>query len=110
MLVITTGFLALHLIYSWHWAVYVSLAAGLIGIVSPYLSRKIEWIWMKLGKLLGYVVPNILLGLVFFLILFPISLISKIFRKDPLMLSRQYESYFVKIDKAVEKDDLRKIW
>lgn len=110
MLVISTGFLALHLIYSWQWAIFVSLAAGIIGIVSPFLSRKIAWAWMKLAKLLGYLVPNILLGIVFFLILFPISLLSKLFKKDPLMLANSYESYFIKIERESEKQDFEKIW
>lgn len=110
MLVISTGFLALYLIYSWRWAVLISLAIGIIGIVSPFLSRKIAWAWMKLAKLLGYIVPNILLGIIFFLFLFPISLLSKLFKKDPLMLSRSYDSYFIEIERETEKQDFEKIW
>lgn len=110
MLVITTGFLAVYLLKSWQWALYVSLAAGVTGIVSPRLSRKIEWGWMKLGKLLSYVVPNILLTLIFYLVLFPVALLSRIGRKDPLMLSRDHESYFIEVDREIEPEEFEKIW
>ena len=110
MLVISMGFLALHLIYSWQWAIYVSLVIGIIGIVSRSLSRKIAQAWMMLAKILGYIVPNILLSLIFFLFLFPISLLAKLFKKDPLMLSREHSSYFVDIEKEMDKRDFEKIW
>jgi hypothetical protein len=110
MLIISTGFLVIYLLKSWQWAVYVSLGAGIVGIVSPFLSRKIEWLWMKLGKLLSYIVPNILLTLIFYLILFPIALLTKLGRKDPLMLSPDHESYFVDVGKEIEPKDFEKIW
>lgn len=65
---------------------------------------------MKLAKILGYIIPNILLSLVFFLFLLPISLISKLFTKDPLMLSDKYKTYFIEINKEVEKESFEKIW
>jgi hypothetical protein len=110
MLVISMGFLVLYLVKAWHWAVIVSLSAGIIGILSPFLSRKIEWAWMKLGRLLGYIVPNILLGIVFYLILFPISLLARLSRKDPLMLSKDQGSYFVDVEKETDRKDFEKIW
>jgi hypothetical protein len=110
ILTISMGFLVLYLLKDWHWAVIVSLSVGIIGIISSSLSGKIEWAWMKLGKLLGYIVPNILLGMVFYLVLFPISLLSRIFRKDPLMLSKDHETYFVDVEKETDRKDFEKIW
>jgi len=110
IIVISTGFLILYLIFSWHWAIIVSLVVGVIGIASPFLSKKIEWLWMKLSKLLGYIVPNILLSLVFYLLLFPISLLYKLFVNDPLMLSNKYKTYFIDINKKMDKKSFEKIW
>lgn len=110
VLIISMGFLILFLIFKWEWAVYVSIFVGLIGIISRYLSKKIEWLWMKLAKILSFIVPNILLTLVFFLILYPISLISRIFTKDPLMLSGKHDSYFVDVDKEFTKKNFEEIW
>lgn len=110
ILVISMGFLILYLIFAWKWTIIVSLAVGLVGIISTFLSQKIEWAWMKLAKILGYIIPNILLSLVFFLFLLPISLISKLFTKDPLMLSKNYDSYFIEINKEADKGSFEKIW
>lgn len=110
MLVISMGFLILYLIFSWQWAVIISLIVGLLGIVSVSVSRLIEKGWMRLADILSYIIPSILLGMVFYLILFPISLFSKLFTKDPLMLSKRYDSYFVNIDKKLDKKSFEKVW
>ena len=110
MLVISMGFLAIYLIFSWNWAVWVSLGAGITGIISERLSKRIEWLWMKLAKVLSYIIPNILLTLVFFLILFPLALLSRLFNKDPLMLSPKYKTYFIEINQEMEKSSFNKTW
>jgi len=40
----------------------------------------------------------------------PLSLLSKLFRKDPLMLSKKYKSYFIDINKEISKESFEKIW
>ena len=110
ILVISMGFLVLHLLFSWQWTVIISLVLGVIGITSPYLSGKIELIWMKFAKILGYIIPNVLLSIVYYIFLFPISALSKIFNKDPLMLSRKYPTYFIDINKEIDKKSFEKIW
>ena len=44
MPVISTGFLHLYFIFSWHWAIIVSLVVEFIRIASPFLGKKIEWL------------------------------------------------------------------
>jgi hypothetical protein len=110
MLIISMGFLFLFIVFSWKWAVIVSFAVGIVGIVSPFLSRQIEWAWMKLARVMGYIVPNILLTLAFFLFLYPLSLLSRLFRKDPLMLSKKYNTYFIDINKVMTKESFERIW
>ena len=110
ILVISMGFLVFHLIFGWKWALYVALGVGILGIASPWLSQQIEWAWMKLAKVLGYIVPNILLSIVFFIFLFPMAVIQRLFRKDPLMLSPKHNTYFIEVNKQMEKPEFEKIW
>jgi len=110
VLVISMGFLALFLIFEFKWAGYLSLLVGCIGALSDTLSQKIEWFWMKLSLVLSYIVPTILLTIIFYCILFPIALLSKLFTKDPLLLSAKYDSYFVKVDKSMDKKSMENIW
>lgn len=110
VLVICIGFLALFMIFDWQWALITSLVVGLAAIISGALARLIEKGWMGLAKILSYIIPSILLAVVFYLVLFPLSLVSKLFTKDPLMLSKKYDSYFVKVDNEVDRESLEKIW
>jgi hypothetical protein len=110
ILVISMGFLILFILFSWHWALITSLATGIVGIISGSLSRIIERGWMKLSQILSHIIPSILLGIVFYLFLFPISLISKLFTKDPLMLSNKYKTHFIAINKEFDKNSFEKIW
>ncbi|MBL7742091.1 MAG: hypothetical protein JNN00_01330 [Chitinophagaceae bacterium] len=110
ILVISMGFLVMYLVFGWKWAVYVSLATGITGATSAYLSQKIEWAWMQLARVLSYIVPNILLSLIFFLILFPAALINRLFTKDPLMLSGKYKTYFIDVNRKMDKKAFEKTW
>jgi hypothetical protein len=104
------GFLLVYLKFHWQWSIITTLVVGIIGIASPFLSRQIERLWMKLAVLLSYIIPNVLLTTVFFVFLFPIAIISRLFKKDPLMLSNNYKSYFIDVNKTVDKKSFEKIW
>lgn len=110
VLTISTGFLFLYFIFSFHWAIIVAAMIGSFGILSSFISYKIEWFWLKLAQFLSLIFSNILLTAVYYFILFPISLVSRFFSKDPLMLSRKYKSYFVDREKKLRKEDFEKTW
>lgn len=111
MLTISMGFLVIYLIGHWNWALIIALSIGIIGMFSDFLSAKVEWIWMKLTKILSLIVPNILLGAVFYVILFPIAILSRLFsKKDPLQLNKQKLSYYLSESKVFKKDDFTYPW
>ena len=86
------------------WRVTAALSALLIvtGILYPTLLRPIEWFWMKLALVMGFVVTNVLLTLVFLIGVTPTGFIMRMFGKDPLGMrtGRQIDSYW----KDVEPD------
>ena len=110
VLTISTGLLFLYFIFSFHWAIIVAAIIGTCGILSSFISYKIEWIWLKLAQFLSLIFSSILLTAVYYFILFPISLVSSFFSKDPLMLSRKHKSYFVDSEKKLRKEDFEKTW
>ncbi len=110
ILTITVGFIVLHLIFKHNAFLYIALGIGVCGIVSAYLSEKISILWYKLAELLGYFIPKIVLSLVFYLFLYPISLLARLSNKDHLMLRNSYESYFITRTRKTEKSDFEKTW
>lgn len=111
VLTISMGLIVMFLVFDWKWAIVASLVIGLVGVFSPYLSKKIEFLWMKLAYFLGLIVPNILLGAVFYLFLFPISLLSKLFKKnDPMFLTNKQNSTYVVTNKEFAKTSFEKPW
>jgi ABC-type microcin C transport system permease subunit YejE len=111
VLTISVGFTVLYLMTKWDWTIITALAVGLAGVFSTYLSKKIDFIWMKLSLLLSLIVPNVLLTIIFFLLLFPIALLSRMFgNKDPLNLKNKNESYFKSTDRPIDKASFEKLW
>jgi hypothetical protein len=110
-LIISMGFLMVFLIYRLDWAIMVSLSVGLIGALFEGVSKLIEKVWFKLAKILSFIVPNILLAFVFFLFLFPLSLLNKLFRKsDPLKLRNNSPSLFKNRNELISKSHFENMW
>lgn len=103
------GFLLIYIISGSQLFLYFSLIVGLLG-VSDSMSKIIDKLWMGLAKLLSYIVPNILLTIIFYLILLPFGLIFRILNKDPLLLSSDLKTYWVMEEKEYERESLEKPW
>lgn len=113
VLTLSVGFIVLYFITDWKWTIPAALLVGLAGIFSPYLSAKIDYLWMKLAWFLSLVIPNILLSVIFFLLLFPIALLSRLFNqanKDPLNLQNKAQSNFKSSNKYFDKVSFEKPW
>jgi hypothetical protein len=112
VLTISMGFLVLFLITDIQWFIWASLVIGIAGVLSNFLSGIISDLWMRLARILSYIVPNILLTLVFFIILFPLSLLSRVFSKakDPLKLKKAYSTTFSDVNTEYNKEYFEKMW
>lgn len=111
VLIISVGFIIVFFITELKWALYVALTVGLLGIISNKLSDFIDFLWMKLAKVLSYIVPNILLTCIFYIFLFPIAILSRIFGgKNTLQLKGKEDSIWVTRDSNFEKSSFEKMW
>ena len=89
LLVICLGFLALGYIFKVENLKLASLIIGVTSMLIPPIGRLILKGWEYLALGLGWVNSRILLTIVFYLILTPVALISRIFNKDKLKLKKQ---------------------
>ena len=69
---------------------------GLVTLTAPRLLAPFNLAWFKLGLLMGMVVSPIVLGIIFFVILTPVAIVSRLFGRDELRLKRNaMQSYWV---------------
>jgi hypothetical protein len=68
------------------WALAVAGVLALVALVRPKLLARINWLWTKLGLLLGKVVSPIALGILFYAVLTPLAVVMRLRGKDPLRL------------------------
>lgn len=111
VLVITTGFLVLGLLLHRPVLLDVALVVGIAGVLSGYLSRKIDWCWTKLSVALSFVSNTVLLTLVFILVLTPVGLLRRLSRKNRMAwFDAARTSNFIERDHTFQKGDLEQTW
>ncbi len=111
LLAIVIGFISIALIFKTSWTLWIALSLGALGLISNTIALKIHILWTRLGLVLGHVIPPILLSLIFFIVLFPLALLSRLFGdKDPLLLKKTDKSLFKTVDKSFEKETFEKTW
>jgi len=111
VLTICIGLIILYLITKSEWTLMAAMFIGLAGLFSTYLSTKIDYVWMKLSWLLSLIIPNVLLFIIFFFLLFPTALLSRLFgQRDPLNLKNRSQSNFKDTNKKFDKFSFEKPW
>lgn len=111
VLVITVGFLVLYLISKQNVFLYIALGVGILGALSSFLAEKIDWIWSKLGWVLSFIVPNIIMTIIFYLVLTPTAFLSRIFGKSDVMdLKNTNESLWKSKNTTYSRESFEKPW
>ena len=91
------------------WSLFVGVPSLILGILKPSFLIYPYKVWMALGHSLGWINSRIILGLVFLLVLQPISFIMRLFGYDPLRKKKNKEiSYREK--KEFNRIDLKRIF
>ena len=87
--------------------IIISVVFLVLGLLNSKLLSPLNEIWIKFGEILGRVIAPLIMALVYFLILTPISLLVRAFGKDLLGLkySKQQNSYWIKRKKEISTMD-----
>ena len=112
IIVIAGALLFIHFRYDVVELTYISFGLIVISIISKFATGVIAWLWFKFAEGLGYVMSKVILTVVFFVFLYPVSLLKKLFSgTDELKLKRMdTDSYFTTRDHKYLKEDLDKVW
>ena len=83
------------------WSIILSLIFFILGLLNSNILSPLNKIWFKFGIILGGIVSPIIMGLVFFLVVTPTSLILRLFKKDILNLKKNdsISYWIIKSDK-----------
>ena len=78
-----------------------------LGLLNSKILSPLNKAWIKLGEILGKVIAPIVMAIVYFLILTPISLIVRLFGKDliGMKFNNDIKSYWVKRKKHLGSMD-----
>ena len=75
----------------------------ILGLINSKLLTPLNKSWIKLGEILGIIIAPIVMALVYFVILTPVSFIVRIFGKDLLSLKllKEKETYWIERKKSL---------
>ena len=83
--------------------IIASLVFLILGLLNSKLLTPLNKSWIKLGEILGIIIAPIVMALVYFVILTPVSFIVRVFGKDLLNLKflKEKDTYWIKRKKSL---------
>lgn len=65
---------------------FISIFFLILGLMNSKLLTPLNFAWIKFGQIIGKVISPIIMGIVYFIVLTPISFILRMFGKDLLKI------------------------
>ena len=84
------------------WSLIISLIFLILGIANSKLLTPLNKIWFKFGIFLGKIVSPLVMSIIFFLLVTPIGILMRLFKKD--LLNLKYNS---KKSYWIEKNEIK---
>lgn len=111
VLTILVGLLIVNYFAKKELILWIAIGIGVLSVLSSWIRNTIHFLWMKLADILGLIIPKIILGLVFFLIVTPLGIFSRwLSPKEQLILKNDSNSTFFETKKRFEKSFFEKPW
>ena len=86
------------------WSLIISFIFLFLGLLNSEILSPLNKIWFKFGILLGKIVSPVVMGIIFFVVVTPIGLLMKLFKKDILNLKfNKHNSYWVEKNEPKSK-------
>ena len=78
------------------WSLIISFIFLALGLINSKVLTPLNRLWFKFGLLLGKFISPIIMGMIFFIVVTPIGVIMRLFRKDLLNLKyNKNETYWI---------------
>ena len=78
--------------------IIISVIFLILGLLNSKLLSPLNNLWIKFGEILGKIIAPIVMAVIYFLILTPISLLLRLFGKDliEMKFNNNVKSYWIK--------------
>jgi hypothetical protein len=88
------------------WSLIISFIFLALGLINSKILTPLNRLWFKFGLLLGKFISPIIMGIIFFIVVTPIGIIMRLFKKDLLNLKfNKKKTYW--IDKKGPKSKMK---
>ena len=88
------------------WSILLSFFFLILGLFNSKILTPLNKLWFKFGRLLGIFISPIIMGIIYFFVVTPTSLILKISGKDILNLKKNKDKTYW-IDKKKYKTNMK---
>ena len=89
------------------WSLIISLIFLFLGLLNSKILSPLNKIWFKFGIILGKIISPLLMGIIFFLVVTPIGLLMRLFKKDVLSLKFDKDNQTYWIEKNGPKSKMK---
>tara|TARA_B100001250_G_scaffold363775_1_gene343335 strand:+ start:154 stop:507 length:354 start_codon:yes stop_codon:yes gene_type:complete len=111
VLAIVFGFLIINYFFNSELLLLIIVVISGMSLLSNKFSEWVEILWGFISKILSFIVPNILLSIVFFFLLTPLSVMSKIFKsQSDYKKKNNSDTTFLNRKKNYEKESFERMW
>ena len=76
------------------WSLIIASIFFILGIINSNLLKPLNKVWFKFGMLLGKIISPLVMSIIFFMVVTPIGLIMRVFKKDLLNLKYNKNSTY----------------
>ena len=85
------------------WSLIISFIFLILGLLNSILLTPLNKAWIKFGILLGNVISPLVLGIIFFLVVFPTGFLMRMIKKNFLGLNfdKNLKSYWINKEKHI---------
>ena len=82
------------------WSLIIGFIFLFLGMVKSPLLKPLNLIWFKFGFFLGKLIAPIVIGIVYFIVVFPTFLLLKLFKRNYLNIKyeRNKSSYWINVE------------
>ncbi len=88
------------------WSLIVAIIFLALGLLNSKILTPLNKIWFKFGLLLGSIVSPVIMSIIFFFVVTPISFVMKILGKDILNLKRNNNNTYC-VEKSGPKSKMK---